>query len=288
MKEKPKQVERKEIPVGWLFALFVLIIAVFLVVVSGPERQLPLVPTPTPVPTIAPRLPAPTPLPTPLPTATPTPQPVVSAPPFSGTSIRECGVIASAGEYRLTTDLYVSDVGNDFSCITIDAPNVVFDCNGHSITGSGKGNAILLRKSNRATVKNCVARGFKYGINVNSQSNVIEDNEFLNNSEGIWLWSSSGNVVRGNEMRDNYNYGLTVGGGSFNNVFSENLIEANGLGGAGGGIFEDTESKPNNTYSRNEVCGNGHDLVCGMGNMIDGGGNKCGAADACHVTCLSC
>jgi len=179
-------------------------------------------------------------------------------------------------------------VGNDFSCITVDAPNVVFDCNGHSITGSGKGNAILLRRSNNATVRNCLAQGFKYGINVISQSNLIEHNKFLNNSEGIWLWSSSGNVVRDNEARNNYDYGIVVGGGSFNNVFEGNVVTANGLGGAGGGIFEDTESKPNNTYSRNQVCGNGHDLVCGMGNMVDGGANRCGSADACHVTCLPC
>ena len=287
MKEKNnKPVEREEIPLVWILALVLLVIAIAVVLMIGPERVLSVVATPTPSPNPAPYVPTPTA--TPRPTVIPTVQPVVSAPPFSGSVVSECGVIATAGSYRLSRDLLVSEVGNDFSCITVDAANVVFDCDGHSITGSSKGNAILLRKANNATVRNCVARGFKYGINVNSQSNVIEDNEFSANSEGIWLWSSSHNVVRNNELRDNYNYGLTVGGGSFNNVLEGNLVEANGLGGAGGGIFEDTESKPNNTYSRNEVCGNGHDLVCGMGNMIDGGGNHCGTPDACDVACLSC
>jgi len=270
----------------WILAIVLLVIAIAVVLTVGPERVLSIVATPTPTP--FPMLPAATAIPTPVSTPTPAPQPVVSAPPFAGTIVRECGVIARSGSYQLVTDLYVSEVGNDFSCITVDAPDVVFDCNHHSITGSGKGNAILLRKSNNAVVKNCVAKGFKYGINVGSQSNLIENNEFSENNEGIWLWSSSRNVIRNNLVKGNYDYGLMVGGGSFNNVIRGNELSGNGLGGAGGGIFEDTESKPNNTYSLNTVCGNGHDLVCGMGNMADGGGNHCGTPDACDIACLPC
>jgi len=283
---KQKPVERKEVPLVWVLAIVLLVIAIAVVLTVGPEHVLSIAATPTPSSTPTPFVP--TQSATPRPTVVPTSQPVVSAPPFSGTVVNECGVIAAVGTYQLSRDLYVSEVGNDFSCITIDAANVVFDCGGHLIMGSGKGNAILLRRSANATVRNCVARGFKYGINVMSQSNLVEGNTFSNNSDGIWMWSSSGNVIRNNEARDNYDYGLMVGGGSFNNVIRGNDFSGNGLGGAGVGIFEDTESKPNNTYSLNTVCGNGHDLVCGMGNMADGGGNHCGTPDACHIACLPC
>ncbi|NYZ74672.1 right-handed parallel beta-helix repeat-containing protein [Candidatus Micrarchaeota archaeon] len=288
MKQKNNKtpVERNEIPLVWILAIILLVIAIAVVLAGGPERVFPVISTPTP--TLLPMLPAATAVPTPVSTPTPTPQPAVSTPPFAGTIVRECGVIARSGNYQLVTDLYVSEVGNDFSCITVDAPGVVFDCGHHSITGSGKGNAILLRKSNNAVVKNCVAKGFKYGINVGSQSNVIEDNEFSENNEGIWLWSSSGNVIRNNLAKDNYDYGLMVGGGSFNNVVLGNELTTNGLGGAGGGIYENTESRPNNTYSSNSVCGNGHDLVCDAGNMIDGGANHCSSPDSCNVACLPC
>jgi len=283
-------VEHKEIPLGPIFAVCLLLLIAIVVMIASPERRVSVISTPTPVPSPVPvyeYVPDATVVPTSVPTAAPTAIPA--------NRLDSCAVIDKPGKYVLVQDLVVSSSGKDFSCFTIDASGVELDCRGYSIQGSNQGSAILLRKGAtaesgkwNAVVRNCVATGFEYGLNVISQSNLIEGNEFNENAEGIWLWSSSGNAIRANVLHSNYNYGVTLAGGSFNNVIEANVLEGNGVGGSGGGIYENTESRPNNVYSDNRVCLNGHDLVCDAGNMIDDGGNSCGSRDSCNVECLPC
>ena len=106
---------------------------------------------------------------------------------------------------NLTTDI------TDHSGTCINNPtnfnNKIFDCQGHTIEGTGSGYGIYLFGNSGNTIKNCVISDFHHGIFLQeSSNNTLTNNDVNNNNEvGILLdSSSSNNKLISNKANDNY------------------------------------------------------------------------------------
>jgi parallel beta-helix repeat protein len=100
---------------------------------------------------------------------------------------------------------------------------------------------------------NIIATAGWDGIYLNFSSyNVLCDNNVANSSEGIYLYSSSGNVLSGNTIITNGWDGICLNSSSYN-VLSGNNLTANGFDG----IYL-YSSSDNNTLSGNNVTANSY------------------------------
>ena len=143
--------------------------------------------------------------------------------------------------------------GLDRTCFIIKTDNVTFDCQGHSISGTGRTRSARGFHLNRAkgiTIKNCEISGFANGINLfygehiqleniianentvgvnvnRGKGNHIENSTMNKNKYGIYLYKSSDNTVKGVETKSNTRYGLYVKR-SNNNLFEYVTSELNG------------------------------------------------------------
>ncbi|MFC1723728.1 right-handed parallel beta-helix repeat-containing protein, partial [Nanoarchaeota archaeon] len=94
------------------------------------------------------------------------------------------------------------DIGTEGSCIEWMPDDIVFDCDGYTITGSGF-NGIELMGSNN-TVQNCTITEFNSGIWIHNDGahegyNNILDNHLVNNTaNGVYLDYSEGDMMQGN------------------------------------------------------------------------------------------
>lgn len=188
---------------------------------SVPPTAVPL--TLTPAPTEPPR-PSRTPKPTktPAPTREPgapgpndtTPVPPTPAPPSGpglAFAIGSCGAITKPGGYYLT-----GAIGGSGDCLNIRSSNVVLDCKGNTVQGSGfNGVGIVVRKlgllggerPKSVEIRNCTVSGYRYGIFVEGSSGVfIHNNTVMQNYDdvdgrryGIFLGMVEGGGIRLNE-----------------------------------------------------------------------------------------
>ncbi len=194
---------------------------------KGPGVLVALVPSKTPAPRTAPTT-QPTDTPasssTPAPTFTrgPTRTPAPTRTPMIAV-LSSCGDITQSGTFSLGTGL-----GSSGDCINVRSSNVVLDCKGLNITGTGfNGYGIAVRlvglvpqRTNKVEIRNCNVSGFRYGIYVEGSTNVyIHDNvvsgnfsdvdgrrygNFLGMAEGggIRLNNSIGGRVENNTTND--------------------------------------------------------------------------------------
>jgi parallel beta-helix repeat protein len=133
--------------------------------------------------------------------------------------------------------------------LEINASNTVLDCVGHIIVSDGTINSMnagILVQADNVTVKNCVVRGFQFGIaflhSANSSvvgndasfnqevgiefdysSNIFVSGNFVNGSvNGIYLWDSGSNTLVNNTVTRNV-FGFTlVGTQTSNNTMKLN------------------------------------------------------------------
>jgi parallel beta-helix repeat protein len=83
--------------------------------------------------------------------------------------------------------------------IVIDNNYITLDGNGHTITGTGAGDGVYLSGRTGVTIKNLNVKQFSYGINLyQSSSNTLINNSASNNTVGINLYSSGGNTLTNN------------------------------------------------------------------------------------------
>jgi len=122
---------------------------------------------------------------------------------FAQTPVTSCMNINSGGSYQLANHLYGS------TCIQIYSSNVILDCNGYNITGTGSGNygVLLTTPVTNVTVKNCpsISR-YRYGIYLqrNANYNRILNNTVWNNSNyGIYIYRAHHNNITGNNFSHN-------------------------------------------------------------------------------------
>ena len=85
--------------------------------------------------------------------------------------------------------------------VVIDADDIVFDCDGRAIAGSGEA-GIWLHLRTEVTVTNCVIEGFEVGIwSFGTQNSVLSHNAVERAaSQGILLVQSTSNTVRNNDV----------------------------------------------------------------------------------------
>ncbi len=117
--------------------------------------------------------------------------------------------------------------------------NVLLDCQGFTVRGSGDGAAtygIYLRGVAAVTVQNCVVTGFERGIRLRDTSDsLVRDSTSHANGDfvagvgyGIDLASGAlGNVIQGNLVIENADEGIHLGTGSAGNELTENTLWGN-------------------------------------------------------------
>ncbi|MEM3578294.1 MAG: NosD domain-containing protein [Candidatus Bathyarchaeia archaeon] len=119
--------------------------------------------------------------------------------------------------------------GNANNEIVVERSNIIIDCNGHIIEGSGTGNGFTLYDVTNVTIRNGNIRNFQYGI---------------------YLESASHNFIHGNNISANSYDGITIYFSSNNNEIVDNHIENNGWFGIG--IYYSN----NNSITRNTIINN--------------------------------
>lgn len=134
-------------------------------------------------------------------------------------SALECGDTITENTI-LTED--ITDCGNfEGFGLKIDADNVVLDCDGHTVSGSGFGLSdvgILSYSKNNIQVKNCKVSNFDYGIGSLYSSlgepgnTTILHNEVTHNGYGIFLWGTHGDYVFDNLIKNNRIRGIGING----------------------------------------------------------------------------
>ena len=96
------------------------------------------------------------------------------------------------------------------------------------VKAAGNGSAIML-SANGITLEGFKATGSDWnnsGILVNSNHNLIRNNNVSNNSKGIFLNYSSNNTIIGNIVSSNNGNGISLSGSSHNSM-SKNIVSNN-------------------------------------------------------------
>jgi parallel beta-helix repeat protein len=124
--------------------------------------------------------------------------------------------------------------GNNYLPIVVNRSNIIIDGNAHTLEAPGE-----------------------KGFSLSGMSDVtIKNITIINDEYGIYLISSSGNVLSGNNVTANSMYGIELGSSCDNNTLSDNNITAN----VGTGILL-VSSCDNNTLSDNNITANGYDGI---------------------------
>ncbi len=137
-----------------------------------------------------------------------------------------CGTTITTST-TLDSDMFCSGTG-----ITIGADNIVLDCAGHSITGTGPDismyRGIYLFGRTGVTVKNCVVTNFGAGITIESGSyNTLTGNTASSNVwPGIELQSSSHNTLTSNTAINNGQFGFGIFESTYNTL-TNNTVDSN-------------------------------------------------------------
>ena len=150
----------------------------------------------------------------------------------------------------------IKQVGNTYTftdsindSIVIEKDNVVVDGAGYPVQGTGSylSAGVDLSGRTNVTVKNTQIKGFSYGIWLNSSSgNVISENNLTaNGGYGVYLGSSFNNSVNGNNIEKSVS-GVYLGSSSSNNSISGNNLTNNAYGFS-------LYSSSNNSMSGNNI-----------------------------------
>ena len=150
--------------------------------------------------------------------------------PASATNV-DCGDTLM-GDTKLDSDLDCSSIGAPFRGLIIGADDIKLDCDGHTITGPGKGNGIFLFGRTGVTIEDCHVKNFQHGFRLRfSDGNTLEDNKATNNVRGgigigYAMDNSDGNTFEENKAVEN-DFGFSIIN-SDNNEFRENKANNNG------------------------------------------------------------
>ncbi len=147
----------------------------------------------------------------------------------AATTVSNCKTITSPGTYVL-----ISDLSSSSTCIVIESGDVVFDGQGHSITGSYtlQTRGVYVYKSGttltNVTVRNVTVIAWINGIYYNNTENgSIINNNASNNKYGIVIYNSSHNTIYNNTANSNQNDGIHLMSGSDYNNITGNTISNN-------------------------------------------------------------
>lgn len=143
--------------------------------------------------------------------------------------------VASAGDTVLL-DNNISVAG---TCITVNIPNVTFDCQWHSITGSkGFSTGLILSRPNN-TIKNCFISAFSTIISLSSSSNYTELSNLIlfNPAVGDVIKISNGNYnyLHDLQILNNGTNGIEFVGGA-NTYYFGNILKNINMTGFHSGV----------------------------------------------------
>ncbi len=134
--------------------------------------------------------------------------------------------------------------------VEVAGDDATLDCGGHTISGSGSGNGVLLSGRTNATVQNCHISGFFFGIFLgSSQGNALLDNTVTASNTGIFLSVSNNNLLSGNMVNNNQFDGILLSLAD-SNTLQSNTINNNSQ------IAIDCRSSNNNLISNNIISNN--------------------------------
>lgn len=229
-------------------------------------------------------------------------------------AITSCQPLTARGNYMLQ-----NDISNGYDqCIRFDADNIVLDCNGHTITGTGGGNGIYASSRTNLTIKNCVLKMFSIGLYLGSVSNSNLINNTANNNQergiafywssnnnltqntassnnyaGIYLEWSSGNILTNNTENNNNQWGINLYYGAYNNL-TNNKVNANSYGiglssGSNNNILTDNSACSRGSqdiYLAGDATGNSGDNICNSSKIIDDDSNTITCSRLCPPCAL--
>lgn len=118
--------------------------------------------------------------------------------------LRDCNDSkATSGELVILSDTKLE--GPHQGPIVIGADKVTLDCRGHTVSGRGDGNGILLEGRRRAGVVNCEVTDFASGIRVTRSERIAIDRNYIhdNTERGLELDRSVRNLIARNRVVDN-------------------------------------------------------------------------------------
>jgi parallel beta-helix repeat protein len=154
--------------------------------------------------------------------------------------------------------------------ITIGASNVVLDCNGAIINGTGFGYGIYILGDN-VTIKNCNIKNFDYGIWMGSNSNTIINNNIYSNGDGVHLVGGVHNKIIGNDIHSNDD-GVYLSNADSNELIYNTISNNDEVG-----VYLDMYSGDNNLIS-NIICSNSDEDIS---NNVNYGGPNYGDENTC-------
>jgi parallel beta-helix repeat protein len=155
-------------------------------------------------------------------------------------NITNCMVINSPGTYSMANDFVGAPnlvTGTEFACVLINSSDVVFDCNGFSITGDGTQgtiqNGIYTNGQfgsglSNITISNCNVSGYSVAINVrySNDSVVTNSSAYDNTDRGIQFWGSNRATITDNTAHSN-NVGIHTGETTDTGTISGNTVYNN-------------------------------------------------------------
>lgn len=187
--------------------------------------------------------------------------------PFAPIPINNSTVITEPGTYVLQTDI----TSEAPVCIDIRSSDVIFDGNGHTISGQGTFNTYGVSAYNeskqleRVTVKNLTASRWGYGISyMNTQQGTIDHCTLTDNVYGVVLSTSGTTMLRDLVARSNTQGGILFLADSRANTLYNSTAESNRWG-----VF--LSSASDNLLLNNRITSNnmsGLSLIAANGNTI--------------------
>jgi cytochrome c biogenesis protein CcdA/glutaredoxin len=108
--------------------------------------------------------------------------------PTDSGSIGNDGCASTCHRVIKTDTTLTSDISCGETTIVVKRDNIVLDCNGHSLTGSGTGKGIDLTGRSGVTVKHCNISSYSSGVHLsaNSVSNIVSWNNIFNNNYNLY------------------------------------------------------------------------------------------------------
>ncbi|MDY7078848.1 MAG: NosD domain-containing protein [Chloroflexota bacterium] len=194
-------------------------------------------------------------------------------------SCADCSTKLASGSYvtvTLTMDLL--NVGGGCVSVYLGESDVVFDCDGHTIDGTGPvvdsaGGIVMMHGSNN-TIMNCTVSDFDYGIYLADATNhTVANNTTSSNGVGIRLGSSNSNDVHDNTSTDSFT-GISLEN-SDSNTLNSNIVCNNST------TDFNVDATSNGNTGDNNTC----DLPDGWD---DTGTTGCTSICAGTTTCNSC
>ena len=148
--------------------------------------------------------------------------------------IRADGTVEPIGApIQRNGDVYIltDNVTSQADGIIIEKSSITFDGSGYTVQGGAGGNGFYLYGISNVTIRNVRTEGFNYGIYLESTSrNVISRNDMRASTyDGIGLYDAANNSVSSNSMRENGWSGIGLYFSMGNNL-SANYISNNYYG----------------------------------------------------------